>query len=176
MLPLAALAQTVPLPTITCPSTSGNTAYQFFASSGIGYDQFAKLPSVSTGVGVKTGQCSNAFLVTTITTGLGANNPNPGYGMLSERFEYHLMHSDYFELIGDGQLGVIQQSVAGGTGGSTVTTAVFGGGAAVGIDVGWFFSKKAFHLPFVFHADYVTAPALPNAVKPSYLIDIRKTF
>jgi len=158
-----------------CPAGAPNTPYSYFGSTAIGYDQFAKLPSLSTGFGVKTGTCSNAFLVTTITTGIGASNPTPGYALLSERFEYHLVHSGYFEFIGDGHLGVVQAA----SGSGTVTTATFGGGAAVGFDLGYLASKKKFHLPIVFHADYVAAPAAPagaNAVKPSYLLDIRKTF
>lgn len=161
-------------PPTPCPSTSPNTPYSYFGSTGIGYDQFSNLPSVSTGFGVKTGTCSNAFLVTTITTGLGSNNPTPGYGQLSEKFEYHLAHSAYFEFLGDGQVGVVQ-APSGAT--STVTTATFGGGAAVAFDLGYLASGKKFHLPVAFHVDYVAAPGVPgNAVKPSYLLEFRKTF
>ena len=168
-----AFAQT----TTTCPTGTPNTPYSYFASTGIGYDPFSAVPSLTTGVGVKTGACSNAFLVTSITTGLGTNNPTPGYAMLSERFEYHIAHNSYFEFIGDGQLGVIQQVSGNTTTGTNVTTAAFGGGAAVGFDIGYLASRKKFHLPIVFHADYVAAPNAPtNAVKPSYLIDFRKTF
>lgn len=170
-------AQTVSAPAANagvCPASVPNTPYSYFGSTGLGYDQFSKLPSFSTGFGVKTGSCSNAFLVTTITTGIGSNNPTPGYAMLSERFEYHIAHSNYFEFIGDGQIGVVQQG-AGSS--NTVTTATFGGGGAIAFDLGYLASRKKFHLPIVVHADYVAAPNAPaNAVKPSYLLDIRKTF
>lgn len=163
----SALAQTNGVPS---PCPSGNTPYSYFASTGLGYDQLAKSLSAQTGFGIKAGTCSNTFLVTMISTGVGSNNPSPGYASLSERLEYHVATSGIWEFLADGQIGVIQTSASSGS----VTTAMFGGGAALSLDLGWWLSKHSFHLPVVFHADYVAVTS--TQVKPSYLFDFRKTF
>jgi hypothetical protein len=175
LLSVAAFAQTTPTPT-ACPAGTANTPYSYWAGSGVGYDLFGKLPSVRTFFAVKAGECSNVFLETLISTGVGANNPTPGYAMLSERLNYQVAAKGPFSFEGHGQVGVIQQTTSGA---NTVTTAAFGGGAGLGFDIGQVLSKGKISLPIVFSADYIAAPAAAapaGAVKPSYSIDIRKTF
>lgn len=168
--PIFAQTPITPAPAVTATCPAGNTPYNYFASASASYDYYAQTPAVGSGFGVKTGTCSNAFLVTTINQGVGPTAAGQTYATLSEKFEYHLAHSGNFEFIGDGQLGVAQVVSSSGT----VTQAMFGGGVSVSYDVGYVLSKKAFHLPVVFHFDYFAITA--NQVKPTYTIDFRKTF
>ena len=166
------IAQTIPPPTSQssqCPANS-NSPYSEFGFVSVSYDYFASTPAVETGFGVKTGTCSKSFLVTVVSTGIGPNSQNNGYAALTEHFEYHIATSGWFEFIGDGQVGAVLSTTTGGT----VTNAMFGGGAAISYDVVGQLSKNKFHLPVVFHADYIAITA--NQVKPTYTLEFRKTF
>lgn len=174
---LVAMGQTT---TPASPCTD-NIPYSYWGGTGISYESGAV--SVTEAFGVKAGTCSNAMLDTIISTGVGTNST--GVSSLTEQFEYHVAHTGYWSFIAKGQLGAAQitstsPSVTGQS--STVTAAEFGGGFAVGFDVGYALSKKKFHLPVVAHIGYTvltSSAPLPNGgipVKPNYTVEFRKTF
>jgi hypothetical protein len=158
-------------PVATTPCAAGSTpAYSYFASAGISRDLYGQSTAVSTGFGVKTGQCSNAFIVTTINTGVNMKGLTNTYSTLSVAFEYHIARSGYFEFNGDGVLGGAQITSTNGS----VTQAMFGGGVSLGYDLAGALTKGKVHVPVVFHADYLAITA--TQVRPELWVDFRKTF
>jgi hypothetical protein len=144
--------------------------YAYFAGSGITYDYFANLPATNVDFGVRTASCSNLFLVTDISTGIGSNSQTNGYANLSEYVEYHLAHSGNWEFLGLGAFGVTSTTSTTGT----AYVGTFAGGIGVQYDIGYALSKKAFHLPILF--TYRINAVNATQVKPVYGFEVRKTF
>jgi hypothetical protein len=167
---LAMLAATVGAQTTTTCAAGSTPPFSYFASGGAYYDYYGKSPSVSTGFGVKTGQCSNAFLNTDISSGVGPSATAPTDATVTETLEYHLAHSGNFDFIGQGAIGAVQSTTTSGT----VTAAMFAGGVAVSYDAGYALSKGKMHLPVVLKFLYTAITA--TEVKPVYGVEFRKTF
>jgi hypothetical protein len=159
--------QTASTPATTTCAAGSTPPYAYFAIAGITYDYYGRTPAVTSGFGVKTGACSNAFLVTNIDTALGQNS---SYATLRESLEYHLARSGNWTFLGKGLVGVVTATSAGGT----VTQAMFAGGVSVTYDLGWKLSKGKLHLPVAGQFLYVAITA--TQVKPTYGIEFRKTF
>jgi len=158
---------TTPTTPVTTCAANATPPFTYFALGGMTYDFYGQLPAVTTGFGIKTGACSNAFLVTNIDTAVGLNQ---GFATLREALEYHVAHSGNWAFIGKGMIGVTTAATATGT----ATSAMFAGGVEVSYDAGYVLSKKAFHMPVVAQFMYVAITA--NEVKPTYGLEFRKTF
>jgi len=165
-----ASAQTVVLP---CPAGS-NTPYSYVPIVGGSWDQFSQTPSVETGFAIKTGVCSNSFIVTTIGTQIGQNVASGGTANVAVHYEYHVARFGHLELIGDAQTGAAQVTSSASGVSTTATQAMFGGGAGLLWDFGGQLSKGKWHLQLGVHADYLLITS--TQAKPYYPLELRLPF
>jgi hypothetical protein len=168
-----AFAQTATTTTTTTPCAPGtDVGYSYSGSATIGYNSpLGSGIAAGSSFGVKVGTCSKAIFEATVWTGITGTAHTVGYSLFTGNFEYDLVKSNNWVFGGDGTIGGAQ--VTGSSG-----TALFQGGAHIGLDVGNLISKGKVSLFLIAHGDYsyLSNPPVPNAVRANYWFEVRKTF
>ena len=159
--------------TTTAPCAAGtDIGYTYSGSALIGYNSpLGSGIAAGSEFGIKAGSCSHVVFELAIWTGITGTAKTIGYSLATGNFEYDLVKSNNWVFGADGAVGAAQVT-------GTAGTALFQGGAHIGLDIGNLISKGKTSLFMIGHGDYsyLTNAPVANAVRTNYWFEIRKTF